>query len=375
MVIRYSVLISFLVIITLGTYFTFFSNAARPAVHGPSWQSVGTIPPALRGNLTLQFANENRGWIADEKSLWATTDGGKNWSLACQDCAASGSDQSEPGDILGLRFIDTRSGVMLRGDAIYRTENGGTHWSHLAEGPVGSEEGSYSSMTFINDKKGWITGGFYSPVSPEKAQNLAKGEVIYLDRPYMIEGFIFYTEDGGLSWIRQSTPPVIGPVSFVSFYDEQHGQAFTLTGVLYTQDGGKRWVRSEFDKKCTDEKLWGKSADERYPISIYIKGEQGWLSYKDGYVAKSTDGGKTWCDWLQPEKTRFSRPYYFLTSIHFITDLNGFGLAGDSIYETKDGGKTWSLVPLNSPISSMHFLESGHGWAVGRDRLYKLNTP
>jgi hypothetical protein len=86
-------------------------------------------------------------------------------------------------------------------------------------------------------------------------------------------------------------------------------------------------------------------------------------------VIKTIDGGLTW----QRKTIGMSRTSFrYAEAIGFATEKRGWVASGigSGIYETLDGGDTWTLLDLGVWIHGMHILNDSVGYACGRT-IYK----
>jgi photosystem II stability/assembly factor-like uncharacterized protein len=335
---------------------------------------VGDVPVGDGGLYKIGFINEREGWLAQGGHVWRTTDGGAIWSLVF--VANQTTDLTSPTSLYGtsgFEFVSSQIGILQVGEKVYKTEDSGDTWMALSDLPLQHPNAFLTCFKFLSDgRHGWIGGGVYRPISVEQARVLPKEEIADRDRTYAINGIIYGTEDGGTTWRRQQLPETFGAIESLYFYDGRHGLAFGLSQVFYTDDSGRRWREADFSKNCVDDKKWRDTADERYPVSAFVNPNLGLLAFKDGYMARSTDGGRSWCDFHQPGEVKFENPYDLLWSINFVDFEHGFGLVGYRIYQTDDGGKSWRRYPLEARIDAISFTDPHHGWAVGPEGLFRM---
>ncbi len=89
----------------------------------------------------------------------------------------------------------------------------------------------------------------------------------------------------------------------------------------------------------------------------------GWACGFNGYVVRTTDGGKTW------KGTQLPNAANHMESIHFVSPLVGWcsGTNPDRIFRTTDGGVTWTNVTPSGggEIWGCYFVNDSVGVAVG----------
>lgn len=364
-----------LIVLTLSTLAGCIGCATRTVADKrqeakPAQLRVADIPVGEGGQYKVSFINESYGWLAQGQRVWRTTNGGANWSLVF--VANQPAEMASPPSlnaISNLEFVSLRVGFLQAAHEIYKSEDGGDTWIRLRNLPLDEP----TCFTFLSDgKQGWVGGESYIPISIQQARNLPKEEIAHRNGLSAIRGIIYGTQDGGNTWRRQPLPKTFGSIESLCFYNDRHGLALGLYQVLYTDDGGRRWKEADFKNACVDEEKWRASSDDRNPISVFATTNLGWLVFKDGYMARSTDGGRSWCDFRQPGDVKFESSYEVLSSIHFIDSEHGFGLAGYRLYQTSDGGKTWTKHPLDARIDALTFANV-HGWAVGSEGLFRIS--
>lgn len=343
---------------------TVSTTASKPSENSRV-QRIADVPAgALR--YKLFFISKLEGWLASGKKLWRSSDGGKTWELAY-----SGEGSWDVLDSIdSLEFINSQTGWMLV-DRIYRTEDGGNTWIRLSDPDV-----VLHSIHLLEDGKlGWAAGEMYRPISPKDAG--VRSQLVSSDGKKVLYPALFHTEDGGNTWSLQSLPSSEGRLLHLYFLDADHGWAASDAEFFYLEDG--RWRRADYSTgQCAKRLLLEANNPHNVvypPAAIYfLDANQGWLSFQNGYMAKTTDGGRTWCDLLNPRDVFpvASWDTYF-TKVHFADPMQGWGLgANGSLYNTNDGGASWKLLDKDLNFYDVQFLADGAGFAVARDGLYRV---
>lgn len=343
-----------------------------PAPRQPDRAKVRRVSdvPRTDGWQRLQFINEQDGWLADNKSLWRTTNGGTNWERFY-------SITTDGQQIRSFNFLNSQVGWMQRFDGLYKSEDGGRTWTQLPT-PLDFPRGDLQAISFIADGRiGWAAGGVYRPIS--------RGELLQRGYPNnavttlpnnsyaVLEGTIFRTDDGGRTWHQQLRSPEEYRFLSLNFTNAEHGLALGDTKVFYTENGGRQWQAADFRDDCVNQDFM--ETFEGHPVDAYfVNSNIGWLSYTDGYLARSTDGGRTWCDLRHSVDAQSNASYdRFFQRLHFTDLTHGWGLGTDgSLYETKDAGATWVKIDASARFEDMHFLNNGYGWAVAREGLFRI---
>jgi photosystem II stability/assembly factor-like uncharacterized protein len=168
---------------------------------------------------------------------------------------------------------------------------------------------------------------------------------------------IIKTLDGGKTWIEQDPGPYYYLRS-VYFTDEQDGWAVgSYNAILHTTDGGKNWNR-----KTLENTEW----DVTYNKVLFIDKQNGWILDSKRRLLKTTDGGITWKFFEDVNVTVGN--FYFNNSKH------GWAVDFWHIYETKDGGESWTtnyIAGYTQPIlegvsyASIFFQNENIGWIGG----------
>jgi photosystem II stability/assembly factor-like uncharacterized protein len=103
-------------------------------------------------------------------------------------------------------------------------------------------------------------------------------------------------------------------------------------------------------------------------VAVYFtSAEKGWIAGDDGYLASTTNGGKTWT------KSALNTTEN-INEIYFRNDTNGYLVAGRKMFITADAGRTWNETTLYRPADfknvtpeflSIRFADKRRGIAIG----------
>lgn len=106
--------------------------------------------------------------------------------------------------------------------------------------------------------------------------------------------------------------------------------------------------------------------DQGYYLDVFFlpaNPQYGWACGFNGYVVRTTDGGRSWSGTQLPNNA------YHMESIHFVSPLIGWcsGTSPDRIYKTTDGGQTWiDVTPSNVvDIWGCYFVNASVGIVLG----------
>lgn len=281
------------------------SNAAQaldPVDGGHAYLAVteSTSPSLTAVNTTVVFA---------------TTDGGQTWTESAPVHAA--------GAVTEVSFADAMHGwLLMAGGAssngqqlpwLYRTSDGGKHWSPAAVASPGSGAGGFCQelgLDFISATTGWVTSTCRSGSQ------------------------LLVSHDGGGTWHPQSLPiPGSTCADGPCFID---GPRFSGgTGFLSVAPGG---------------------------------------GTPDPALMTSEDQGKTWRVLSLPTGARaYPQVRFFSPDQGVLVPVGAQDAIGDVFYVTDDGGKTWTPVPQGTHFtqlgSNVEFVSAraGFAWTLGAD--------
>ena len=103
-------------------------------------------------------------------------------------------------------------------------------------------------------------------------------------------------------------------------------------------------------------------------VAVYFTSvERGWIAGDGGYLASTTDAGKTWT----PYPLKMTED---INEIYFRNETNGYLVAGRKMFITSDAGRTWTETRLYKPnefknltpeFLSIRFADKKRGIAIG----------
>lgn len=346
------------------------SPPAPPLSVSAKFTRIGNTPTRSGPRSNLQFINEKQGWILQETNLWQTQDGGKSWELVYQ------MQENVSRFLNEFRFTNANDGWAKFSFYLYKTADGGRSWARVVT-PMDDSNGSlWTFQLDSNGETGWIAGGMFQSMKlGDPCMNNATGSLP--DGSYAcLNGAVFRTNDGGASWQRQNIPQFVGRFMSIRFTDADHVWVAGDAGVFHTTNGGLTWNSDKFRRECEDYY----ELPDRYPAStFFVDNRNGWLVLSSGQIARSSDGGKTWCDLFEPETLwpydrNYVGPWRQFHAIHFRDANYGIGLGNDKlVYETLDGGATWRPEGTDVTFELIEFLANANGWAISTDQeLYRV---
>ena len=328
------------------------ANLLRSSDGGHTWRRV--TPQIAQGNFIFGFAliDSSHAWLmaalANDGSgtvdLWATPDGGRSWSMT-----------TAPGIAFRgalITFSDSTHGWLAtpgepgsqyeqQGIVIDHTTDGGQTWQMVTRtnlSPGTSTVGAPSVncgknyLSFLNDSIGWLTGGCTAGITFD------------------------LTTDGGVTWTAQALASPDG----ATFSSDCAGGSCTLSAPRFLSTGygymvlhttgsypGRSWVYTSMDggNSWTSHALPGQETRVSMVSTSVGFASVGPAEPTAGWFYRTDDGGLSW----QPVRANFQLTYVTLDCVTgsrcwaLSPTLTGPTSPTD-LYETTDGGKTWSLL-------------------------------
>ncbi len=163
--------------------------------------------------------------------------------------------------------------------------------------------------------------------------------------PIMVNGVGYLASLHDLHFFDANTGVVIG-----SFNIGNDGVIFRTT------NGGQTWtVAYSFD-------------DGNWPLDLqdlfFVDNSTGWAVGDFGRIFKTTNGGQSWT-------AQNSGVSFDLSSVHFVNTLTGFAVGNDQLLKTTNGGASWSVTSLSGYPEDLQFVSASIGFIGGDDFLQK----
>jgi photosystem II stability/assembly factor-like uncharacterized protein len=341
-----------------------YDDLVRTTDGGAHWSQVQPTTDALGlsqgGGVNSYAIDATHAWIVVSPSSTTivnrTADGGRTWSRTTI---------QTPGHFGALSFVDPKNGWLLAYASaatapvqsgplqgallttgpvlVYRTTDGGAHWSRLIERVIPTSGCQWDGISFVSTTTGWMGVSCVS----------------YPQRTSML----FVTHDRGVTWQAQSQP--LGTWTCDSrvpiFTDETHGTVIACDAesrqvLLATSDAGKTWELRPLP--FTDMQVMG-------PQIAFSDAMHGWalrcstrdvnlnLQLTDFY--RTDDGGRTW---HRMPTSLAHQTGGSCVGVSFIDANVGLAVKQDSpsngsvnaqrltdyLYRTTDGGITWTVI-------------------------------
>jgi photosystem II stability/assembly factor-like uncharacterized protein len=263
---------------------TSFGNGVyRSTNGGQSWAHLGLTDTERIKRIAVDPRDPDIAFVCalghawgpnDERGVFKTTDGGKNWKKvlyrnADTGCSDIAMDPTNPREMYAGMYTFRRKPYRFDSGggetALYKTTDGGDTWTKLTNGlPKGAMD------------------------RPGIAIAESSPNIVYLISETKNEGTLFRSEDRGASWTKVSDSTAITFRPF--YYDDirvdpsNPNHLWALASqVLVSNDGGRSFTQTSAGMHGDQQAMW---IDPKNPKRI--------LSGCDGGFQISYDGGVTW---------------------------------------------------------------------------------
>jgi len=288
-----------------------FSSTAQ------DWVKVKTFQPGQTLHC-IRFANNSVGYTVSSLyngttyNIHKTEDGGNTWIDQ-----SSGYTSTRFKDI----FVFSEDTVMMCGNygLVIHTTDGGENWIADTVSPDGDP---LFGISFVG-QTGYVCGN---------------------------SGAIYKTTNMGESWSKVD-PPFITAIEEINFLTEDFGFICGLNFIYYTENGGETWIEPETFPGATTN-WWLRQIS-------FANDSVGFVCGDIGQIYMTTDRGKNW-QWMENTPTSES-----LQAMIALDENNLFacGYAG-TVMRSTDGAKNWELMSAASQQNfySMDFTPEGVGF-------------
>src|SRR6056300_408262 len=249
-----------------GRHVAYGDGVYRSLNGGNTWENMGLKKSEHISEIIIHPDNSNVVWVAaqgplwnkgDQRGLYKTTNGGKDWKKVLGDDQWTGVtdimiDPRNPQILYAATWDRHRTVAALMGGgpgtAIYRSDDGGENWTKLTNGLPKSNMGKI--------------GIAISSQNPDVIY-----AAIELDRT---KGAVYRSENSGASWKKMSDTVSggTGPHYYQELYASPHqfDRLYLMNvRVLTSEDGGKTFVQlKEEDKHSDNHAIAFKKDDPSY---------------------------------------------------------------------------------------------------------------
>jgi len=312
-----------------------------------TWKILPNAPDrGMRRHEDIYFVNETIGWAVADTTIIKTSDGGISWQVQFN--------QKTFGGFRSVGFADSLRGwAGTLGGELYQTTDGGLHWNRIDQSITPPPTG-VCDLSVTSDSTVFGSGRWSGPA------NLMKSEA------------------SSTTWTNQSLDQYASLLVGCKFFNRNTGfvvGANTAANeggiVLYTSDGGANW-EARHKTMRPNEHVWNITFVS--PIVGYATVQnpfQNPTNFDTLAIIKTTNGGLTW---QRKGLVKASNSFRYAESIGFATEQKGWvgSGAGTGMYETNDGGDTWTFLNFGTKIHGMHILNDSVGYACGKT-IYKYS--
>jgi photosystem II stability/assembly factor-like uncharacterized protein len=225
-----------------------------------------------------------------------------------------------PAPVASMKLLAPNVGWALSMRRLLWTDNGGTSWKDIT--PPGSKDAAISAIFFLDTSRGWVL--------------LAHGEP---DLPGGTTFDLAATDDAGASWSKRR----------VRIPQRQYSESDLFTGgILAFADPLHGWLAL------------------RAGISAAFEGT--------GLLLVTSDGGATW----KLGTAEGWKKYGVIGPMLMVTHQYGWlvgGGANSPLRVTRDGGRTWQTVEIESPVETDQMREYDRRSAAFWTSFQKSNSP
>lgn len=296
----------------------------------------------------IDFLNDSIGWAigdtfgVDQSIILKTQDGGHTWSMQKVQAYS---------DSYRSLFVVNDSVVYVAGNKHYnytcrmmilKTSDGGENWVDIT--PF-NRDWQPGSILFFSDQIGFVTG--------------------YFQQNEILKAFLMNTEDGGKTWKERTIPEFtrIGDFQFVDdstgyFLAEMSTDSTTFSVLCKTTDRLRSWsiiTQADYSNWLNSFFYLGNGifCTNNGPLASPI-----FRTSAINYISISRDGGKTW-------EQKLPAGRWNLKQLFFINDRIGFSIGGGTILKTVDGGENWGVERFSYSFENVCFIDRNKGFAGG----------
>jgi len=332
---------------------------------GSHWQKLPTEPYKGKQD-DIYFVNQDVGFYINGKgNIWRSADGGRSWQNVLK----------QPGTYFrAIGMVDVRHGFagnigtdyfpgVTDSTPLYETTDGGDHWSAVTSIPGPTMHG-ICAIDILHP----INGGHDESTAIIHAAGRVGGPAGLLR-----------SLDSGKTWTNIDMTPWIAMIVDVKFFDAKHGVIFggsdtdlskSHAVIIATDDGGAHWKRV-YESKRLGELIWKGAFPSRRVGYATIQNYDTDTKVTQRWLAKSTDGGKTWKELPLVDDKQVTE-----FGVGFANPDLGWVGTNKGGFETKDGGAHWDHVDIGRVVNKFRILPGGRhftAFAIGSD-VYKYSN-
>lgn len=329
---------------------------ARDGPIAPAGDFVWTKLPAepYRGKQDdIFFLSPTTGWYVNGLGrIYATTDAGNTWTKRFE----------QPGTYFRcIAFLDEQRGFagnigtdyfpgVTDTHPLYATTDGGATWNIVPTD--GDPLSGLCALEVVREP--FINAGVLDHKTLLVGVGRVGGPAVFVR-----------SDDEGKTWNASDLAQHAGMALDVHFFDRQNGILAAATNprveesnalILRTEDGGTTWTEV-YRSQRPFELTWKISFPTRDVGYVTIQSYNPDPAASARFIAKTTDGGKTWTELPLVDDAKV-RTF----GIGFTDEMTGWVGAMPGGFFTKDGGATWTPADMGPAVNKIRTLKTDTGW-------------
>jgi photosystem II stability/assembly factor-like uncharacterized protein len=263
-------------------------------------------------------------------------------------------------DVLDVSMCPNGFGVMVGEEGlVMQTQDFGQTWAYTDENFIGSQreatcvhngDGTYTTWVAGNDLwRSTDEGQSWEEIQyPDGFGNTSYLNAIQAEEIVVANAVsIFKTQDAGSSW-TDIKPDSLDFITNIFFLDSDHGWIGDREGqVFITQNGGLNW-----DEAVIAEGL------EEFVEPLFKDELNGYASLREDFYGTS-DGGYTWEKIADNAFGNYTDDMMFMDEVGQSIVATSFDFG---IYQSTDGGQTWSRTNTEGINNGLYALPDGQAW-------------
>jgi photosystem II stability/assembly factor-like uncharacterized protein len=295
--------------LVLGTTYTYRVTAYNTLGNSNYTNLVDATPiltpnpsPTSNDLYKIHFITDNTGYIAGDKVVLKTSNGGKNWSVIKENAGMT---------FTAIKFADSLNGYLGGNDQyyayIYKTTDGGITWSEVAKTWYGNDRPIVNDIACINNDYAYIvnaySGGHYNGVLYFKSiakLTASKGSqgfncMDFNNNKLLIGGTIYWNYAAyysGTQLVTNMTTPDLIPAN-IGLVEDIFGISMISNKALAVGSNSSISLSSDNGLNWTSRTVTGYS-NVNFNSTILQDANKGFISGDGGLVLTTIDGGLNW---------------------------------------------------------------------------------
>lgn len=383
-----------------GQSWTLLFDSVKAAAVAPSYQAYlqamafrTTSLPQFKNGGQVDFTSPTSGWIAIfsgsflSQAVLHTTNGGQSWHYVWGNSGCAMGCNSMGGGLYPAQFLGANAVWRYDGTHIDVSTTTGSTWQQSESLPFSLPPSqAVTDFSMLTTKIGWLTtdAGIYQtlngglvwkrqwPHVPTSASHISMrasgyGWMVSQTLPHTL----WVTHDGGKTWAALASR--FSSIHALDLWSSRTGLVVSLRGTsALTQTGGSEWSPITWPSSLTT------GLDQASQIQ-FVSANRGWATTYSNQLLATTDGGQHW-----KQLAKFSQG---ADSIDFLNAQDGWALIGhktpklpprqwnETLMKTTDGGVHWTAMgTIPFGIASLSFISMHQGWLMTSQGLWNTSN-